>query len=128
MRMYQGHVGEDLDELRAILRGCAADLATALLGCPNRMMSSKRQLRFGNKGSLSVIIAGPKTGGWYDHESCEGGDLFNLIQRENNCNFRAALEYARAFVGGAWISPLQPARPQQQHDDEETHSSTTQFA
>jgi putative DNA primase/helicase len=126
--MNHGQFGEDLNELRGILKGCAADLATALLGFPNRMMSSKRQLRFGNKGSLAVIITGPKTGWWYDHEYGEGGDLFNLIQRENNCNFRAALEYAQAFIGGAVISPSKPGRPQHQHNDEERDSSTSRFA
>jgi putative DNA primase/helicase len=59
------------------LKARAAEIAIALLGEPNHMLSSRRELRFGRKGSLAVTTAGPKTGSWYDHENGVGGDLFS---------------------------------------------------
>jgi putative DNA primase/helicase len=101
MVMHRNQTGEDLDALRAALRERAADLAILLVGHPNRLMSSKRQLRFGNKGSLSVEISGAKAGLWYDHESSEGGDLFSLIMRVwiRRCQeIRAGFRRHRAFA------------------------------
>jgi putative DNA primase/helicase len=105
MVMHRNQTGEDLDALRAALRERAADLAILLVGHPNRLMSSKRQLRFGNKGSLSVEISGAKAGLWYDHESSEGGDLFSLIMREQGCGFVDAKKFAQDFVGTAHSRP-----------------------
>lgn len=99
MVMHHNRTGEDLDALRAALKDRATDLATILVGQPNRLMSSKRELRFGRNGSLGVVIAGPKAGCWYDHELGEGGDLFELIRRERGGNFANVLEFARNFVG-----------------------------
>jgi putative DNA primase/helicase len=48
--------------LRAELAVRSAEIAKTLLGQPNAQLSSKRQLRFGRKGSLVVVTAGPKTG------------------------------------------------------------------
>ena len=41
-------------------------------GRPNSKLSRPHDLRFGNRGSVSV---NRDTGGWYDHEKCEGGRL-----------------------------------------------------
>jgi putative DNA primase/helicase len=98
-------ISDDLHDLRVGLRDRAADLATHLLGHPNRLMSSNRQLRFGNKGSLSVEVSGAKAGLWYDHESSEGGDLLSLIMREHGCGFVDAKTFAQDFVGTALSRP-----------------------
>src|SRR5882724_10708809 len=97
----------DLENLRAALNSRAADLATYLIGNPNRHMSSKRDLRFGRHGSMSVVIAGPKIGSWFDHETDEHGGMFDLVMRQQNCSFVEALNFAREYLGDA---PL-PARP-----------------
>jgi putative DNA primase/helicase len=91
----------DARAIAAALTLCAADVPMSLLGEPNRQLSSKRELRFGHKGSLAVAITGPKTGSWYDYENDVGGDLLDLIRREHGGNFQAALEYARRFIGHA---------------------------
>jgi hypothetical protein len=63
-----------------------ADLARALLGEPNRVLSTATQLRFGNKGSVAVEIDGPNAGKWFDHEHGVGGDGLELIRhRERRC-------------------------------------------
>ena len=45
----------DITTIAAALTARATELATALLGEPNRQLSSKRELRFGRKGSLAVV-------------------------------------------------------------------------
>ncbi len=74
-------------------KGHAADLATELLGSPNRTVSSKTALRFGNKGSLVMNVSGTKAGLWKDFESGEGGNIFHLVQREKGLNFKESLAY-----------------------------------
>ncbi len=77
----------DLAVLRADLISRAAEVATTLLGKPNGALSSRRELRFGNRGSLTVATAGEKAGCWYDHENGAGGDLLRLIQRVRGGDF-----------------------------------------
>jgi hypothetical protein len=99
---------DDLNNLRAALNERAAELATYLIkDKPNRQRSNKRELRFGTKGSLSVVTSGPKSGSWFNYENQKGGGLFDLIMREQNCSFVEALRFAREYLGDA---PL-PTRP-----------------
>jgi putative DNA primase/helicase len=76
----------------------AAEFVIKFLGQPNRALSSDRELRFGNRGSLAVAIKGPKAGFWYDHENSEGGDLIDLIRRQLG-SFNDAIGYVERFVG-----------------------------
>jgi putative DNA primase/helicase len=87
--------------VRVALIQRSADVAITLLGQPNYRLSSKRELRFGNRGSLAVKIDGPKVGLWYDHENGEGGDLLDLIGRLRGRGFYDALSYAEEFIGSA---------------------------
>src|SRR5215831_2413486 len=59
-------------------------VARFLLGEPNRSMSSKTELRFGSRGSLSIDL---RKGTWFDHESQIGGGLLDLVARE--CHFES---------------------------------------
>ena len=81
------------------LKARAAEIAMALLGEPNRSLSSRRELRFHRKGSLAVVIDGAKSGRWYDFEDGLGGDLIDLIKRVHGVTFREAVAYAEQFVG-----------------------------
>jgi hypothetical protein len=58
------------------------EIAEALLGEPNREMSTRRQLRYGRNGSLAIELAGDKRGEWFDHEAGVGGGPLELVQRE----------------------------------------------
>jgi putative DNA primase/helicase len=91
----------DMRTVAAVPTSRAAEVAMALLGEPNRQLSSKRELRFGRKGSLAVVTDGTKAGWWYDHENGTGGDLFDLIRRQHGGGFLAAVEYAHRFIGDA---------------------------
>jgi hypothetical protein len=48
------------------------------LGEFNKPMSSREQLRYGTKGSLSVDI---KKGTFFDYEAGQGGGVLDLIKR-----------------------------------------------
>jgi hypothetical protein len=51
-----------------------------LCGNPNEDLSTKEEMRWGNKGSLSVKV---KQGIWYDHETKEGGGCLDFIRRHS---------------------------------------------
>ena len=55
--------------------GPVVDLACARFGEPNWTLSTNRELRFGNKGSVSVHL---ETGAWFDHEADTGGYVENM--------------------------------------------------
>jgi putative DNA primase/helicase len=100
---------DDTGHARVALAQCAAEFAIKALGQPNYSLSSDRELRFGNRGSVAVAIKGPKAGFWYDHEKGEGGDLFDLIQRQLGGSFRDTVHYIQDFAGrtpqpSAWKS------------------------
>jgi hypothetical protein len=50
-------------------------VARRLLGEPNKRMSTRRQLRFGSHGALTVEIGGTKRGCWFDHSEGTGGGV-----------------------------------------------------
>jgi len=88
---------DDTETIRGALRLRAAEVGEALLGKPT--FRGRSELRWGRKGSLSLAIAGPKAGSWYDYESGTGGDILMLIQRERRCGFAEAVRFARDFLG-----------------------------
>ncbi len=67
-------------------------LACARFGEPNKRLSTRRTLRFGKHGSVSVELAGERAGAWYDFEGLQGG---YLAEREQ----------------GAYDRPQAPLRP-----------------
>lgn len=117
---------DDLNDLRATLINRAADLAIDLLGQPNPKLKSKCELRWGNKGSLSVTVAGAKAGLWADHESSTGGDLFALIRRQRGGTFPDAVRYARGFCGMR-ISSARQSSAREPDDDERAKQAVKLF-
>ena len=87
-----------IDVLRTALAECAADIYPAILGEPNRALSSRRELRFGRKGSISVALTGSKAGLWHDHENDLGGDFIALLMQERRIDFRTAVQQAGELV------------------------------
>ncbi len=90
---------DNLDELRAALRADADTIAEALLGVPNRALSTKHTSRWGSKGSLKLELRGAKRGIWHSKESDQGGDLLALIRQQHGCSFADAVAWARGQTG-----------------------------
>ena len=86
-------------ELAARLNERVADLARTLLGEPNRSLSNRSQLRFGNKGSIAVEIDGAERGRWYDHENGVGGDGLNLVSQTLGLANGAACDWSIEWLG-----------------------------
>jgi hypothetical protein len=101
----------------------AGDLAQHLLGASNVKLSSRHEPRWGNHGSFSVIVDGPKAGVWRDHETNEAGDMLALIMRERRCDFANALKFGREFVGNHSVRPS--CRSQPPRADREQSPDTT---
>ena len=86
-------------ELKDRIRYRAEVIARDLLGEPNKHLSSKNELRYGEHGKLAVHITGDKAGTWYDFARGEGGDMFRLAQDVRFGGFRESVEYLRSMVG-----------------------------
>ena len=65
-------------------------LARHFFGPPNRKLSTKTNLRFGNHGSLSVDLA---KGVWADHETATGGGVLDLVDREKGLRGQDAIRW-----------------------------------
>jgi hypothetical protein len=75
-------------------------VALRILGQPNSKMSTRDELRFGTKGSLSVKIGGRDAGTWYDHEKLVGGGTLDLAVQKNGCaNRKEAVEWIKKTFG-----------------------------
>lgn len=65
-------------------------VARILLGEPNKALSTKRELRFGSHGSMSVDL---RRGVWFDHSSGVGGGVLDLIERERGLHGRERFDW-----------------------------------
>ena len=83
---------------RDTLRDASPDIITEFRGPPNRKLSTRKEMRWGSKGSLTLVIAGSKKGLWFDHEIGRGGDAIEFIKHELHCSFNEALDYVGRFV------------------------------
>jgi phage/plasmid-associated DNA primase len=97
--------------LADLLNDRIADLAIALLGSPNRELSTAQQLRFGTKGSVAVEIAGRDAGRWYDHEAGTGGAGLELIRYQFGLDETSAWDRARHWLGEPAMRSSWTARP-----------------
>ncbi|MBK5958372.1 hypothetical protein CCR97_09135 [Rhodoplanes elegans] len=103
--------------MKAALAPVMAKLAVALYGRPTARL--RHELRFRRKGSLGIVIAGPKAGSWFDFEVGEGGDVFGLIMRARGLSFAEAKAFAVDFIGGSIpldVAPPEPDIVLDQHD------------
>jgi putative DNA primase/helicase len=71
---------------RDVARRHIAEIARYCLGPENARYSSETELRFGNKGSISVEIGdGDNQGSWWDYEHQCGGGPYELMYKHGGC-------------------------------------------
>ncbi|MFQ5439345.1 MAG: toprim domain-containing protein, partial [Paracoccaceae bacterium] len=87
----------DWDAFNASLRARVPELAEELFGPAS--IKSAREWRWGNQGSLAIIIAGAKSGVWFDHEAGTGGGFVDLVAREYGMDKKAALRWTADRIG-----------------------------
>ncbi|STX81271.1 putative conjugative transfer protein TraI [Legionella busanensis] len=86
----------DADHILSCLNQQGNRLAISLLGEPNTHLSNNRELRYGSKGSLKINL---DKGLWYNFETGESGNFFQLIQNELQLkNFKETLDFAVKFT------------------------------
>jgi len=85
------------NELVRMLAVDPLGVARAVLGEPT--ITSRTEARWGRKGSLALTIAGNRAGLWCSHESGEGGDLLDLVVYGLGVDMRAAIVWARDYLG-----------------------------
>ena len=106
------HARVDFADLSRRLADRIADLARILTGTePTSRGATER--RFRRKGSLAVVVAGPKRGAWHDHEAGVGGDPLGLVAHLRRMPMREARAWALAWLGETphHRSPTSSARP-----------------
>ena len=93
----------DISAVNNLLAERLPDLARELVGVAP-INCCRQDLRFRSRGSLSVCIAGPKRGSWFDHEAGRGGDPLGLIAHLRRMTMRDAyawaLDWLREGSGG----------------------------
>jgi hypothetical protein len=77
-------------------------VARALLGEPNESLSTKNQLRFGSRGSLSIDL---RRAIWHDFEDGAGGGVLDLIRREAGLTGRDAFAWLERGFDIAHAAP-----------------------
>ena len=115
---------QSLDDAgRAALREVAPEIVMEFRGEHNRKLSTRKEMRWGAKGSFSLAIAGSKEGLWFDHETGRGGDIIEFIKIERGCSFVDALDHAAQYVselrnGHHSSRPASRPAPRQTVDDD----------
>ncbi|MGY3149616.1 putative DNA primase/helicase [Bradyrhizobium sp. USDA 3397] len=104
------------DDARQELRARAAEIVQSFLGPPNRRLSTRRQLRWGNRGSFALSLQGASAGLWFDHENGCGGDIISFLERQLGCSVGDAIVYALRYLGPAFGVTRQI--PRQVHREE----------
>jgi putative DNA primase/helicase len=106
-----------LDRVSVALRGAEPTIVAEFRGEPNRALSSRREMRWGRRGSFGLVIDGPKAGLWFDHELGRGGDIIDLIKLERCCNFNDAWLWAQRFISGRLPRNAPTLVPAKRDDD-----------
>lgn len=70
----------------------ARAVAIMFYGEPNKSLSSAEELRFGNKGSISVDL---KKGTYFDHSSNEGGGVLSMVEANTGRKGPEAVDWLR---------------------------------
>ena len=104
----------DCGIVTALLADRMAEFVQMLLGEPSQR--GREEWRYGRKGSLPIIVAGPKRGKWFDHEAGRGGDALALVQHLRGLSIAEALRWSLAWLGetpahGHDPSPARHAAP-----------------
>ena len=109
MTTPSAHTHTDAATVAQTLADSAEFIAPALLGKPTA--KSRREYRWGSKGSVSLCLVGPKRGIWCDFERLEGGDMLDLVARQHDVPLGDAIKIAQRDYLGEAIAPT-PNRPE----------------
>jgi hypothetical protein len=95
----------ELERLDAALRDRMEDLAVEILGLPNKRLSSRREMRWGRRGSVKLDLDGPNRGLYINYEdgSTGGGPLDLILNEMGFTKVADAINWAYGWLG--WEKP-----------------------
>jgi len=104
---------DDADEIDSALRASIEALVTHFRGPPNNALSSKRESRWGSRGSLAAVTSGKDAGRVTDYEAGPGKSYSPLqfIAAESRTDMAGAFRFARQWLGMEDGRPAPVARP-----------------
>ena len=89
------------------------DLAYQFLGKPQHQKPT--EWRYGNKGSISIHVAGSKQGLYSNFETGESGNALKFIQDQLNCDHRQAFKWGLEWLSEDSARPRIPSIPVQKN-------------
>lgn len=107
-------------EIRALVEADPARAFTALWGEANRALSTRREARWGRRGSKVVALVGDRAGCFFDHETGVGGDFIAAVADVTQAHFPVALRAAAEVLhcaGEPAVPSPAPRAPTQTDDD-----------
>src|SRR6516164_7485259 len=109
------------DRAREELRAKAEEIVRLYLGEPNRRLSTRRELRWGSKGSFALVVEGDKRGLWKDYKNDVGGDIIEFIRQQRGCSIGEAIDEALTYLGpsASWSSSTAPKTSQAAEPEED---------
>jgi putative DNA primase/helicase len=130
MRNTAVHDHRRLDDgARHELRARAAEIVQSFLGEPNRRLSTRRQMRWGSRGSFALNVQGDKAGLWFDHENRIGGDIIDFLKHQLGYSIGDAINYALQYLGASFGVSTRILRPvhREEADDADRIRSALQI-
>ena len=94
---YSYIFGLDKTKIKQALNARIKDLAYQFLGKP--ALAKTMEWRYGNKGSISIHVAGHKQGLYSNFETGESGNALKLIQDQLGCDYKQALQWGIEWLG-----------------------------
>lgn len=104
------------DKLASIMPEVAERIGPEFFGPHNKRLSTKREMRFGKKGSLVIDL---EKGVYHDKEADEGGGVLKLLEVYKNLSKLEAIK---------WLEDQGYIEPQQQRRGDEAGSPQGKFA
>jgi 5S rRNA maturation endonuclease (ribonuclease M5) len=94
---YQNQNHIDYALIKQELNSKIKDLAYEFLGKPQQQKAT--EWRYGNKGSISIHVAGHKQGLYSNFETGESGNSLKLIQDHRNLDYKQAFKWGMDWLG-----------------------------
>jgi len=96
-------------------RDDATAIALHLMGEPNKRLSSRSELRWGDHGRYSLSLTGPRAGKWRDWKDEVGGDAMDMIEAELGLDRAEALQWIERWFGGS-VEPVDYAKRERERE------------
>ncbi len=114
-----------IHDLKESLNSRVGDLAIQLLGKPSK--TTARELRFGAKGSISVITHGPKQGLYSNFETGTTGGPLTLIEEQLGLDYKDAFKWASEWLGSDKPYVKDPALGHSQTDKQRLEAPKSEW-